>query len=54
MNNGCMKEAISRTAFIEDVEEQTFIAFCEFGYKGKYTTPYRKEDDGHLDAESEY
>lgn len=56
MNNGCMKEAVTRTATIDDVEEETFIAFCEFGYKGNYTTPYRKdkEDDGHFDAESKY
>jgi hypothetical protein len=46
-----MKEAVTRTATIDDVEEETFIAFCEFGYKGNYTD---KEDDGHLDAESKY
>lgn len=56
MNNGCMKEAVSRTATVDDVEEETFIAFCEFGYRGNYTTPYLKdkEDDGHFDAESKY
>jgi hypothetical protein len=37
MNNGYMKEEVSRTATIDDVEEETFIALCEFGYKGNYT-----------------
>lgn len=32
-----MKESVSKTATIDDVEEETFIAFCEFGYKGRYT-----------------
>lgn len=56
INNGCMKEAVSRTATIDDVEEETFIAFCEFGYKGNYTTPCRKDkdNDSHFGAESKY
>jgi hypothetical protein len=45
MNNGCMKESVSKTATIDDVEEETFIAFCEFGYKGRYTTPCRNDED---------
>jgi hypothetical protein len=51
-----MKEAVTRTATIDDVEEETFIAFCEFSYKGNYTTPYRKdkEDDGYSNTESKY
>lgn len=56
MNNGCMKEAVTRTATIDDVEEETFIVFCEFGYKGNYTTSYckDKEDDSYFDIESKY
>ncbi|CAK47957.1 hypothetical protein M747DRAFT_243364 [Aspergillus niger ATCC 13496] len=27
---------------IDDVEKETFIASCEFGYKRSYTTPYQK------------
>lgn len=54
MNNCCMKEAVTRTAIIDDVEEETFIAFCEFGYKGNYATPCRKDKvDTHLDAENQ-
>lgn len=52
MNNGCMEEAVSRTATIADVEEGTFLAFCEFGYKGNYTTPCRNHKDGYIDSES--
>ena len=54
MNNGCLIEAVSRIATLDDVEEETFIAFCEFGYKGNNTTPdcKDKEYDGHFDAES--
>ena len=56
MNNGYMKKEISRTATIDDVEEETFIALCEFGYKGNYTTPCHKEkeNDSQFDAESKY
>jgi hypothetical protein len=35
MNNGRMKESLSGTAAIEDIEEATFIAFREFGYHGR-------------------
>jgi hypothetical protein len=56
INNGCMTEATSRTATIEDIDEDTFIAFCEFGYKGNYTTPCRKEheDDNNAGTEGKY
>jgi hypothetical protein len=48
-----MEESLSRTAVIDDVEEETFIAFCEFGYRGKYTTPCRngKESEDHLSVD---
>lgn len=39
--------------YIGDVEEETFKAFCEFGYKENCNTHSCKdnEDDGHSDAE---
>lgn len=54
--NGSMKEALCRTATIDDVEEDTFIAFCEFAYRGKYNTPCREDEDNdsHFDVESKY
>lgn len=51
-----MKESVSRTAIIDDVEEETFILFCEFGYRGNYTTPCRKnnESEENLSADGKY
>ncbi|KAH9206129.1 hypothetical protein DL95DRAFT_316139, partial [Leptodontidium sp. 2 PMI_412] len=37
--NGSMKEAFARKAVFEDIEEDTFIRFCQFAYTGDYTTP---------------
>jgi hypothetical protein len=48
MNNGRMKESLSGTAAIEDIEEATFIAFREFGYHGRYKTLSRG-DEGNSD-----
>lgn len=45
IDNGCMKESLSRTAIIDDLEEDIFILFFEFGYQKKYTTPCRKDND---------
>lgn len=44
MNNGQIKESLSGTTTIEDLEEQTFIASCEFGYRGQYRTLSRKDE----------
>lgn len=44
ISNGTMKESIERTAFLEDVEEDTFVGFCEFAYRKTYTTPDRTSD----------
>lgn len=54
MNNGCMKDAVSRTAIIDDVDDELFIAFCDFGNKGNYITPCHKDNinDNHCDTES--
>lgn len=51
-----MKESVSRTAIIDDIEEETFILFCEFGYRETYTTPYRKnsESEENLSVDSKY
>ncbi|KAJ4377104.1 hypothetical protein N0V86_006545 [Didymella sp. IMI 355093] len=37
--NGGMGEASARCARIEDVEVDDFIRFCEYAYRGDYTTP---------------
>jgi hypothetical protein len=37
--NGGMGEAATRCARIEDVKVDDFIRFCEFAYRGDYTTP---------------
>jgi hypothetical protein len=36
MNNEHMKEAQEGRAVLEDVEEDTFVGFCEFAYTGGY------------------
>ncbi|KAJ5111786.1 hypothetical protein NUU61_001416 [Penicillium alfredii] len=38
-----MKESTEGHAVLEDVEEDTFIGFCEFAYLGAYKTPQRSE-----------
>jgi hypothetical protein len=37
--NGGMGEAATRCARIEDVKVDDFIRFCEYAYRGDYTTP---------------
>ncbi|OAL45883.1 hypothetical protein IQ07DRAFT_547904 [Pyrenochaeta sp. DS3sAY3a] len=37
--NGGMGEATTRCARIEDVKVDDFIRFCEYAYRGDYTTP---------------
>jgi hypothetical protein len=37
--NGPMGEASEGKATFEDIEEDTFIRFCQFAYTGDYTTP---------------
>jgi hypothetical protein len=34
-----MEEAFEGKALPEDIEEDTFIRFCQFEYTGDYTTP---------------
>ncbi|KAL1855086.1 hypothetical protein Plec18167_002070 [Paecilomyces lecythidis] len=41
INNGVMKESTARLATLNDVETDTFIAFCEYAYTGAYATPDR-------------
>lgn len=36
---GSMGEASEGKAIIKDIEEDTFILFCQFAYTGDYTTP---------------
>ena len=40
-----MRESIEGSAILDDVEEGTFIGFCEFAYRGAYTTLDRREDN---------
>ncbi len=37
--NRSMGEASERKAIIKDIEEDTFILFCQFAYTEDYTTP---------------
>ncbi|KAL2069047.1 hypothetical protein VTL71DRAFT_15385 [Oculimacula yallundae] len=47
--NGSMKEAFAGKAVFEDVEEDTFVRFCQFAYTGDYTTPdFRSVPAGEL------
>lgn len=39
MNNGHMRESRTGTAVLDDIDVDAFVAFCEFAYKGSYTTP---------------
>ncbi len=48
-----MRKSLSETAAMEDVEEGTFIAFGEVGYRGKYITPSGKQDEEDLSTEGE-
>jgi hypothetical protein len=41
---GGMKESATRCAKIEDVKVDDFIRFCEYAYRGDYTTPPWEED----------
>lgn len=40
-----MKESHSGIAVLEDVEEDIFIGFCEYSYKGTYITPHYKDEE---------
>jgi hypothetical protein len=44
VNNG-MAESQTRSAVLDDVDEQTFIHFCQFAYTGDYSTPPFTEDE---------
>jgi len=37
--NGRMGEAQTRSATLEDVDEETFVRFCQFAYTGDYAVP---------------
>lgn len=41
--SGGMEESATRCARIKDVEVDDFIRFCEYAYRGDYTTPPWKE-----------
>lgn len=56
IHNGQMRESLSGTAEMEDIEVGTFVAFCEFGYRGRYKTPSRtceEEEDGESPTKQE-
>ncbi|KAJ5100362.1 hypothetical protein N7456_006414 [Penicillium angulare] len=44
VSNGLMKESLSREAVLDDVDEETFIAFCQYVYHGVYAIPSHKVD----------
>lgn len=39
--NGLMREASEGVAELEDIDEQTFVRFCEYAYTGDYTPTQR-------------
>lgn len=56
--NGSMREAIGGVATLKEVDEQTFVRFCEYAYMGDYTPaqqqivlPSPKLDKGEYQAE---
>ena len=56
--NGSMREAIGGVATLKEVDEQTFLRFCEYAYMGDYTPaqqqivlPSPKLDKGEYQAE---
>lgn len=56
--NGSMREAIGGVAILEEVDEQTFVRFCEYAYMGDYTPaqqqivlPSSKFDKGEFQTE---
>jgi hypothetical protein len=40
--NGLMREATDGIAILEDIDEQTFVRFCEYAYMGDYTPAQRQ------------
>lgn len=40
--NGLMPEATDGIATLEDIDEQTFVRFCEYAYMGDYTPAQRQ------------
>lgn len=39
IDNGHLTESITGCVTLDDVEEETFIGFCEYAYTGAYVTP---------------
>jgi hypothetical protein len=37
-----MAESITKCALLDDVDEDTFIRFCEYAYTGNYSLPARR------------
>jgi hypothetical protein len=37
--DGGMQESATRCAKVEDIKVDDFIRFCEYAYRGDYTTP---------------
>lgn len=53
INNGFMKESTNGVAILDDVETETFIAFCEYAYTGAYVTPDRKESSNNASTDDQ-
>ncbi|OAP65342.1 hypothetical protein AYL99_01314 [Fonsecaea erecta] len=39
MINGNMLESVERRAVLDDIDEATFVRFCEYAYKGDFSVP---------------
>ncbi|KIW75220.1 hypothetical protein Z517_11994 [Fonsecaea pedrosoi CBS 271.37] len=37
--NGSMVESVERRVVLDDIDEETFLRFCEFAYKGDFSVP---------------
>lgn len=46
MNNGHMKESQEDLAVLKDLDEYTFVGFCEFAYTGDYCSRSRERESG--------
>lgn len=48
INNGTMKESMSKVAVFKDVDVEVYAAFCEFAYTGKFESTLANQVNEHL------
>ncbi|OJJ46250.1 hypothetical protein ASPZODRAFT_67283 [Penicilliopsis zonata CBS 506.65] len=46
MNNGTSRESKHGIAILEEEDVETFVAFCEYAYRGEYTVPALPDEYG--------